>query len=173
MDTELDAPHLAGDYAFTNFYAVHYDYPRVDYYGPGAGSHKTGRSDYQLESTLLQIRAGFKPIDRLRLGLIGEYLMENVSYGRDDDFVSTDRIFTEQTTPGVQTRVIFYRAAASFNSIGAITLAVRGAAGIIWRNFPIFPIYAATLIPSMNCIWRRSSILVFSTSAASSPCADG
>ncbi len=102
MDAELDAPHLASDHAFVNLYAEHYRYPRVDYYGPGSDSKKTGRSDYLLESTQFQIRSGFKPIDHLQLGLLGKYLMENVSHGRDDDFASTDQIFSERTTPGLQ-----------------------------------------------------------------------
>ena len=35
-----DAPHLAEDHAFANLYAVHYDCPDIDYYGPGAELEK-------------------------------------------------------------------------------------------------------------------------------------
>jgi hypothetical protein len=102
MDAELDAPHLADNHAFANLYAVHYDYPDVDYYGEGPNSKKTGRSDFLLESTQYEFRGGFKPIDHLRFGALGKYLMENVSQGRDDAFASASQIYTEQTTPGLQ-----------------------------------------------------------------------
>ena len=35
MDAELDLPRLADDHAFVNLYAVHRNYPHIDYYGPG------------------------------------------------------------------------------------------------------------------------------------------
>jgi hypothetical protein len=34
METGLNMPHLAFDHIFANLYAVHYDYPSVEYYGP-------------------------------------------------------------------------------------------------------------------------------------------
>ncbi len=107
MDAELDAPHLVDNHAFANVYAVHLDYPRIDYYGPGPNSRKTGRTDFELESTQFQFRGGFKPIDRLRIGVIGKYLLENVSRGREDQLASTDQTYTEFTTPGLQTQSNF------------------------------------------------------------------
>ncbi len=112
MDTELEASHLAHDHAFLNLYAEHYDYPRVDYYGPGPDSKKTGRSDYLLESTQFRFRAGIKPVDRFRIGMIGKYLMENVSPGRYDGFASTDATYTERTTPGIQYQSNFLQGGA-------------------------------------------------------------
>ncbi len=107
MDAELDAPHLANDRTFVNLYAEHYDYPRIDYYGPGQNSKRTGRSNFLLESTQFQLRAGFKPMDRLRIGVLGKYLMENVGPGRDDEFASTDQTYSELTTPGLQYQTNF------------------------------------------------------------------
>jgi hypothetical protein len=102
MDAELSAPHLAEDHAFVKLYAVHYDYPDVDYYGPGPNSKKTGRSDFLLESTQFEFRGGLQPVNHLRFGAIGKYLMENVSQGRDDAYASANQIYTEQSTPGLQ-----------------------------------------------------------------------
>ena len=102
MDAELSAPHLAKDHAFVNLYAVHYDYPDMDYYGPGPNSKKTGRSDFLLETTQFEFRGGIQPVNHLRLGALGKYLMENVSQGRDDEYASANQIYTEQSTPGLQ-----------------------------------------------------------------------
>jgi outer membrane protein assembly factor BamA len=101
MDAELDAPHLANDHAFANLYAVHYDYPDMDYYGPGPNSHKTGRADYRLETTSFRLRTGITPVEHLHIGVVGNYLLENVGRGRDDAFISAEKIYSEQTTPGL------------------------------------------------------------------------
>src|ERR1051326_5761093 len=102
METELGMPKLAGGHVFLDLYAAHRDYPHVDYYGPGLGSAKTGRSSFALEDTSLQTSVGFQPVEHLRIGGIGRYLLNNVSPGRDHRFASTDTLFTEQTTPGIQ-----------------------------------------------------------------------
>ena len=51
LDAELRLPRLADDHAFVNLYAVHRNYPHIDYYGPGPDSAKTGRSVWALEDT--------------------------------------------------------------------------------------------------------------------------
>lgn len=101
MDAELDLPRLADDHVFVNLYAVHRNYPHIDYYGPGPNSSKSGRTSWGLEDTSLQIRPGIQPIHGLRIGGLGRYLLVNAFRGHDDRFESTDRAFTEQTTPGV------------------------------------------------------------------------
>jgi hypothetical protein len=102
MDAEVSAPHLAEDHAFARLYAVHYDYPDMDYYGPGPNSKKTGRSDFLLESTQFEFRGGIQPINHLRFGGVAKYLMENVSQGRDHSYASANQIYTEQSTPGLE-----------------------------------------------------------------------
>ncbi len=101
MEAGLDMPRLAGERLFLNLYGVHRRYPRIDYYGPGPDSKKSGRSDFLLEDTSYQVRAGVQPFRGFRLGGIGRYLQVNIGPGRDERFVSTDRIFTESTTPGL------------------------------------------------------------------------
>jgi hypothetical protein len=107
MDAELSAQHLAEDHAFVRLYAVHFDYPDMDYYGPGPNSKKTGRSDFLLESTQFEFRGGIQPINHLRFGGVAKYLMENVSQGRDDAYASANRIYTEQSTPGLENQSNF------------------------------------------------------------------
>jgi outer membrane protein assembly factor BamA len=43
-----------------------------------------------------------RPIEHLRIGGIGRFMLYNVGPGRDHSFASTDRFFTEETTPGIQ-----------------------------------------------------------------------
>ena len=101
VDTELSMPRLADDHVFVNLYAVHRNYPSINYYGPGPRSAKTGRSDYMLEDTSASARFGVRPVRHFNLGIIGEYLAVNVGPGRDDRFVSADRIYNESSTPGI------------------------------------------------------------------------
>ncbi len=101
LDSEVSMPSLADDHLFWDIYAVHRDYPHVDYYGPGPNSKKTGRSSFLLEDTSFQFTPGIKPVEHLRIGAIGRYLLVNVSRGREQGIVSTDRIYDEQTTPGL------------------------------------------------------------------------
>jgi hypothetical protein len=102
MDAEISLPRLANDHAFVNVYAIHRNYPHIDYYGPGPHSAKTGRSTWALEDTAFQTTVGVQPVHGLRLGGIGRYLQNNVYRGHDDRFVPTDLIYTETTTPGLQ-----------------------------------------------------------------------
>jgi hypothetical protein len=102
MEAQLSMPSMADNHVFWDISAVHRDYPHVDYYGPGPNSAKSGRSGFLLEDTAFQGTAGVKPVDRLRIGALGRYLLVNVSRGRDDRFASADTLFTEQTTPGIR-----------------------------------------------------------------------
>jgi hypothetical protein len=102
METGLDFPRLADDHVFANLYAVHYDFPRVDYYGSGPNTQKGARSVYRLENTAFETRAGVKPFERLRFGVLGRYLMLNVGPGHGEQFAHTDVEFTEATAPGIQ-----------------------------------------------------------------------
>src|SRR4051794_24407704 len=102
MDAELDLSRLADDHVFVNLYGVHRNYPHIDYYGPGPNSAKSGRTDFGLEDTSFRGTAGVQPVHGLRLGGLARYLLVNVSRGRDDRFASTDAVFTEAATPGVQ-----------------------------------------------------------------------
>jgi hypothetical protein len=107
LDTELSLPKLAQGHMFLDFYGVHRNYPRIDYYGPGPDSKKSGRSGFLLEDTSFQANGGFALARHLRVGGFGRYLLVNVGPGRDDRFVSTDQIFTEAVTPGIRTQSNF------------------------------------------------------------------
>ena len=61
FDLELAAPKLSGGRYFAEFYAVHHNYPRLSYYGPGPDSQKTGRTDFRLEDTAFDGTFGSPP----------------------------------------------------------------------------------------------------------------
>jgi len=121
-EMDLKAPHLANDHVFLDFYALHRDYPHVDYYGPGSNSAKTGRSAFTLEDTSMQMTAGVTPFDHFHVGARGRYLLVNVGPGQDKRFVSTDQIYSEATTPGIEVQTNF--------------LESGGFVQYDWRNYP-------------------------------------
>ncbi len=97
----ISMPRLANDRLFLNLGTVYRNYPSINYYGPGPGSKKTGRSDFRLEDTSLNANAGVRPIEHLRLGVDGGYMLINVGPGRDDRFARTQDIYSPATTPGL------------------------------------------------------------------------
>ena len=109
FDLQLSLPKLARERLFLDLYSVHRNYPRIDYYGPGPDSAKTGRSAFRLEDTAYDATAGVKPLRRLRLGGTLGYLQVNVGPGADRRFVSTDRIFGPAGTPGIDRQTDFLR----------------------------------------------------------------
>jgi len=109
FDLEMSLPKLARETVFLDFYAVHRNYPRVDYYGPGPDSAKTGRSDFRLEDTAYDVSGGVRPWRYLRLGGGLGYLQVNVGPGADRRFVSTERVFPPAVTPGIDRQADFLR----------------------------------------------------------------
>jgi hypothetical protein len=102
IDTQLSMPRLANDRLFVDLYAAHRNLPRIDYYGPGPSSAKSGRTAYGLEDTTFQAETGVRPAGPLRLGVVGRYVLLNVGPGRDARFASTDRVFSPAQAPGIQ-----------------------------------------------------------------------
>ncbi|MGH9660779.1 MAG: BamA/TamA family outer membrane protein, partial [Bryobacteraceae bacterium] len=108
-DVELELPSLAGGRFFADFLATHRNYPRVNYYGPGPDSAKTGRSNFRLEDTTYDFRTGVQPLRRLKLGVTGGYAQINVGPGRDQRFISSEKIYTPQQAPGIDRQSDFLR----------------------------------------------------------------
>ncbi len=101
-DAEVNMPRLDGGFAFLDLYADHLYYPRVDYYGPGPDSQKSGRTAYLLEQSAFQAAPGIRPFEHLRIGALGRYLLTNIGTTTEAPrFAPTQDVFTEQTTPGL------------------------------------------------------------------------
>jgi hypothetical protein len=109
MDAELDLPRLADDHVFVNVYAVHRNYPHIDYYGPGPNSQKAARTSWGLEDTSFQIRPGIQPVHGLKMGGIARYLLVNVFRGHDHRFAPTEDVYTERSTPGLQFQTDYFQ----------------------------------------------------------------
>src|SRR5258705_12756312 len=68
---DLALTNLLGGRAFLDFNTMHRNISEMPYYGAGPDSQKSGRSDYRLEDTNVELRLGFRPFRKFRVGPIG------------------------------------------------------------------------------------------------------
>jgi outer membrane protein assembly factor BamA len=108
-DLQLTLPHLANDKLFVDLYAVHHNYPRIDYFGPGPDSLETNRTSFRLEDTTYDFTTGVKPLRNLSLGVTGGYLQINTGSGTRNSVPSTESLFSPATTPGLVQQTDFLR----------------------------------------------------------------
>jgi hypothetical protein len=108
----LAAPNLRRGRYFADLYAVHHDYPRLNYYGSGPDSEKTGRTDYRLEDTAVDATFGIRPLKRLTLASSAGYVLNNIGRGTDTRFASTELVYTPAQAPGIDRQSNFATAGA-------------------------------------------------------------
>jgi hypothetical protein len=106
---DVGLPSLWGGRVFTDFSAVHRNVAEMAYYGSGPDSEKTGRSDFRLEDTNLEVRPGIRPFRGLRVGAIGSYLMVNVGPGHASRYISSEQQFRPAAAPGIDKQGNFLR----------------------------------------------------------------
>jgi len=106
---ELSLPHLFNDHAFLTFSTLHRDISEMPYYGPGPDSRKTGRSDYRLEDTNVELLPGVRIYKGLSAGLIGSYLTVNTGPGHSSRYISAEEQFSPAVTPGIDRQTNFWR----------------------------------------------------------------
>src|SRR5690349_20880550 len=85
---ELILPDLLGGQGFVEFSTTDRNISQMPYYGPGPDSHKTGRSNYRMEDTNIEVRPGFHVYKGLRAKLIGSWLGVNTGPGQSSAFIS-------------------------------------------------------------------------------------
>ncbi|HYO80968.1 MAG TPA: hypothetical protein VES20_06185, partial [Bryobacteraceae bacterium] len=108
-DLEFALPRLAGGRVSVDLYGVHHNYSSLQYYGPGAGSEKTGRSNYRLEDTAFDASVTYRVIRHFSaIGSTG-YVFNNVGPGRESRFISTEQIYGPASAPGVDVQTDFFR----------------------------------------------------------------
>jgi outer membrane protein assembly factor BamA len=110
FDMQLSAPKAGGGRYFAEVYAVHHDYPRINYYGPGPDSEKTGRTDFRLEDTAVDGALGVRPTRRLTLGTSAGYLWNNVGHGTDPRFASAETVYSPAQATGIDVQTNYVRA---------------------------------------------------------------
>ena len=122
---ELAMPHLFNDHAFLTFNTTHRDISEMPYYGAGPNSRKTGRSDYRLEDTNVEVRPGVRIYKGLAATAIGSYLAENVGPGHSTRYISTEKQYGPDAAPGIHQQTDFWRGG--------------GLVGYDWRDDPSKP----------------------------------
>jgi len=106
---EVSLPSLLHDHAFLTFSTQHRNISEMPYYGPGPDSSKTGRSDYRLEDTNVELRPGVRIYKGLSASLIGSYLAVNTGPGHSSQFISTEEQFGPAAAPGIDRQTNFWR----------------------------------------------------------------
>jgi len=106
---DVSAPHLFNDHAFLTFSTVHRNISEMPYYGSGPASRKTGRSDYRMEDTNVELRPGVRIYKGLSASLIGSYLAVNTGPGHSSQFISTEEQFGPAAAPGIDQQTNFWR----------------------------------------------------------------
>jgi len=107
--TKIDLPRLAGEHIFASATATHRAMPQEDYFGLGPDSSKKNRSDYLYEDTAYGVSGGVHPVRWLRAGATLDWLQLNVGRGTDPRFTSTELVFNDQDTPGLDRQPDFLK----------------------------------------------------------------
>lgn len=117
MELGLAMPGVR-QFFFGDIGAAYQQLPQVQYYGPGNDSHKTGRSDYRLETTFGGGTFGIKPFSHMRIGALGGYLAVNVGPGTRKQWANTELTYSPAQAPGVdhQTDYVQVGAFAQFDN---------------------------------------------------------
>jgi len=108
-DLQLTAPHFARNQLFFDFFAVHHDYPGINYYGPGPRSEKGARSNFRIIDNAIDGAFGWQPVRGFKLGASGGYLATTLGTGKDTRYVSTEQVFGPTQAIGIDTRPDFVR----------------------------------------------------------------
>jgi outer membrane protein assembly factor BamA len=105
-DLHMTLPKVVSKRLSGDFYAVHHNYPSLNYYGSGPDSAREGRSNYRMEDTAADVTLTVRILDRLRAGVSTGYVWNNVGPGDDSRYISTEKIYS---VPGVGEQANFAR----------------------------------------------------------------
>jgi outer membrane protein assembly factor BamA len=105
----LSLDHLLADRAFLDFSTTHRNISEMPYYGPGPDSEKTGRSDYRMEDTNVELRPGVRIYKKLRAAAIGSYYAVNVGPGHASRYISSEQQYSPAAAPGIDQQTNFWR----------------------------------------------------------------
>jgi outer membrane protein assembly factor BamA len=109
IDTELRFPHLARRYLDLSIVGRRVDANSLDYYGPGSGSQKEGRSNYRLEESSVNFSLAFKPARRhLSLGFTGGYQWNNTGPGQSALYISAEKAYAPAMAPGIDRQTNYF-----------------------------------------------------------------
>lgn len=109
MDAEMKMPALGGGKAFFEVFGIRHNYPGIQYYGPGARSEKTGRSQYRLEDTAVDITGGVRPHRSVKIGGSVGGLWINTGPVMNGRLGRTEQIYSPAQAPGIDAQTQFAR----------------------------------------------------------------
>jgi hypothetical protein len=102
IETELQFPYLAGRYLDLKILGRRLDLNSVDYYGSGADSLKSARTNFRREENAVDIALAFKPVrNSMIVGFVAGYLALNIGPGTSPDSESSERRFFPDRAPGI------------------------------------------------------------------------
>ena len=91
------------DYRYENF-------PQEDFYGIGLDSSQASRTKYTYSSHDVMLRGLIRPLETMEIGAGIGYLWPDVGTSGTDLFLSTERVFTDATAPGLTQQPTFRHA---------------------------------------------------------------
>jgi outer membrane protein assembly factor BamA len=106
---DLSLPHLFVKRAFLNFSTTHRNISEMPYYGSGPDSQKTGRSDYRMEDTNVELRPGVRVYKGLSAMAIGSFYAVNVGPGHATRYISSEQQYDPSVAPGIDRQTNFWR----------------------------------------------------------------
>jgi hypothetical protein len=110
----LGSRELLGGRIEAEMLSMHHYYPKIQYYGPGPDSKKTGRSNFLLDDNSVDWSLGAAPVKGLLLGASTGLLWINVGPGREKKFASADSLYSPEEMPGIDRQTNFHRYGAFF-----------------------------------------------------------
>ena len=110
IETELRFPHLARQYLDVGIQGHRLDANSMDYYGPGPGSLKAGRTNYRREENAVDVSLAFKPTRRyLGVGFAAAYMWLNVGPGQMSGVSSSEKQYLPSMAPGIDRQTNYLR----------------------------------------------------------------
>jgi outer membrane protein assembly factor BamA len=123
-EVAFEVPRRSRQWYWARAGAYRHNYNRIDFYGQGPDSEKTGRSNYRYEDVTLDGVFGVR-LGGIEFGPSAGALWVNVGPGTDPRIISTDAQYGSGSVPGLDRQTRFAR--------------YGGFAGFDWLDSPVGP----------------------------------
>ena len=108
-ELEFTAPRVFSDRFFADFRATRRDYPQERFFGVGGKSRREDRTSYRLEDTSYVGRFGVAAAKHVKVGILAGWAHPRVGPGTDRLVPSIERVFDQDSAPGVTRRNLLLR----------------------------------------------------------------
>jgi hypothetical protein len=100
---------LAGGHLTLNARAAQRSLTEMSYYGPGPDSEKSGRSDFRVDDTTVEVQPVLTFFRYLHIGGDAAYLKVNIGPGHSTRYISAERAYTPEQAVGIDLQTKFWR----------------------------------------------------------------